>query len=73
MWLLLLRGASVISVSADAFWPADGPDLHPIGWGNVVFRHNNPHRWTGPDDLKACLRACLWLGLESHESVEDDP
>ena len=71
MWLLLLRGASVISVSTDAFWSADGPDLHPIGWGNVVFRHNNPHRWTGPDDLKACLRACLWLGLESHESFED--
>ena len=55
MWLLLLRGASVISVSADAFWSADGPDLHPIGWGNVVFRHFNPHRWTGPDDPRAHL------------------
>ena len=53
MWLLLLRGASVISVSADAFWSADGPDLHPIGWGNAVFRNFNPHRWTGPDDPKA--------------------
>ena len=38
MWLLLLRGASVISVLADAFWWADGPDLHPIGWGDVVSR-----------------------------------
>ena len=38
-----------------------------------MFRHNNPHRWTGPDDLKACLRACLRLGLDSLESVEDDP
>ena len=37
------------------FWSADGPDLHPIGWGNVVFRHFNPHRWTGPDDPRAHL------------------
>ena len=71
MWLLLLRGASVISVSADAFWSADGPDLHPIGWGNVVFRHFNPHRWTGPVAPRVTRALILWLGLESHESVED--
>ena len=32
------------------FWSADGPGLRPKGRGNAVFRHNNPHRWTGPDD-----------------------
>ena len=72
MLLLLLRGASVISVSADAFWSADGPDLHPIGWGNVVFRHNNPHRWTGPEDPRDTRALFLRHGrLDCLESVED--
>ena len=72
MWLLLLRGASVISVSADAFWSADGPDLHPIGWGNVVFRHFNPHRWTGPVAPRVTRALILRHGrLDCLESVED--
>ena len=72
MWLLLLRGASVISVSADAFWSADGPDLHPIGWGDVVFRHFNPHRWAGPDDPRVTRALILrHVRLDCLESVED--
>ena len=53
------------------FWSADGPDLHPIGWGNVVFRHFNPHRWTGPDDPRVTRALILRGGLERLESVED--
>ena len=72
MWLLRLRGASVISVSADAFWSADGPDLHPIGWRNVVFRHFNPHRWTGPVAPRVIRALILRHGrLDCLESVED--
>ena len=72
MWLLLLRGASVISVSADAFWSADGPDLHPIGWGNACSGFKfNPHRWTGPDDPRPTWVWDLRHGLDCLESVED--
>lgn len=55
----------------NAFWSADGPDLHPIGWGDVLFRHNNPLRVDRPWRSKACLRACLRHGLDCLESVED--
>ena len=72
MWLLLLRGASVISVSADAFWSVDGPDLHPIGWGDACsgFKFNR-HRWTGPEDPRVTRALILRLGLDSLKSVED--
>ena len=53
----------------NAFWSADGPDLHPIGWGDVLFRHNNPLRVDRPWRSKACLRACLRHGLDCLESV----
>ena len=36
-----------------------------------MFRHFNPHRWTGPDDPKAWQSTCLRGGLERLESVED--
>ena len=52
-------------------WSHSLARLRPKGRGNVLFRHNNPHRWTGPEDLKACQRACLRGGLERLESVED--
>ena len=72
MWLLLLRGASVISVSADAFWSADGPDLHLIGWGDACSGFKfNPHRCTGPEDPRDTRALFLRGGLERLESVED--
>ena len=49
VWLLLLRGASDISVTMWSRW-SQLAHLRPKGRGNAVFRHNNPHRWTGPDD-----------------------
>ena len=39
-------------------WSHSLARLRPKGRGNVVFRHNNPHPWTGPDDLRlACVLA----------------
>ena len=45
--------------------------LRPKGRGNAVFRHFNPHRWTGPDDPRVTRALILRLGLGSLESVED--
>ena len=53
------------------FWSADGPDLRPKGRGNAVFRHFNPHRWTGPVAPRVTRALILRLGLGSLESVED--
>ena len=54
------------------FWSADGPDLHPIGWGNACSGFKfNPHRWTGPEDPRVTRALILRLGLDSLESVED--
>ena len=39
--------------------------------GDAVFRHFNRHRWTGPVAPRVTRALILWLGLESHESVED--
>ena len=52
-------------------WSHSLARLRPKGRRNVVFRHNNPHRWTGPDDLKGWCVLILWLGLESHEFGKD--
>ena len=52
-------------------WSHSLAHLRPKGRGNAVFRHFNPHRWTGPDDPKAWLSTCLRGGLERLESVED--
>ena len=52
-------------------WSHSLARLRPKGRGNAVFRHFNPHRWTGPDDPKAWQSTCLRLGLDSLESVED--
>ena len=45
--------------------------LRPKGRGNAVFRHFNPHRWTGPDDPRVTRALILRGGLEHLESVED--
>ena len=47
--------------------------LRPKGRGNALFRHYNPHRVDRPCRSMGQLRLFLWLGLESLESVEDDP
>ena len=70
MWLLLLRGASV--------WSHDpGPmesfvaHLRPIVRRDVLFRHFNPHRWTGPVAPRVTRALILTHGLDCLESVED--
>ena len=45
--------------------------LRPKGRGNAVFRHFNPHLWTGPDDPRVTRALILWLGLESREVSKD--
>ena len=52
-------------------WSHSLARLRPKGRGNVVFRHFNLHRWTGPVAPKAWLSTCLWLGLESREVGKD--
>ena len=60
MWLLLLRGASVRTDDPGPMEPFVG-SFTPHRAGKRMFRHFNPHRWTGPDDL----RAHPSLGLEA--------
>ena len=54
MWLLLLRGASVRSDDPGPMEPFVG-SFSPQRAGKRMFRHFNPHRWTGPDDPRAHL------------------
>ena len=52
-------------------WSHSLARLRPKGRGNVLFRHNNPHRWTGPDDPRPTWVWDLRHGLDCLESVED--
>ena len=52
-------------------WSHSLAHLRPRGRENALFRHFNPHRWTGPDDPKAWLSTCLRGGLERLEFGKD--
>ena len=53
-------------------WSHSLARLRPKGRGNVLFRHFNPHRWTGPDDPRVTRALILRHGrLDCLESVED--
>ena len=52
-------------------WSHSLARLRPKGRGNAVFRHFNPHRWTGPDDPRVTRALILRLGLGSLEFGKD--
>ena len=68
MWLLLLRGASDISVAMWSRW-SHWAHLRPKGWGNAVFRHFNPHRRTDSQDPGVTRALILRYGLDCLESL----
>ena len=54
-------------------WSHSLAHLRPNGRRDALFRHYNPLHVDRPWRSKVRLRLCLRLGLESLESVEDDP
>ena len=52
-------------------WSHSLAHLRPKGRGNAVFRHFNPHRWTGPDDPRVTRALILRGGLERLEFGKD--
>ena len=43
-------------------WSHTLAHLRPIGRGDVLLRHFNPHRWSGPDDLRVTRALILRHG-----------
>ena len=54
-------------------WSHSLAHLRPKGRGNAVFRHFNPHRWTGPDDPRAHLSLGPETRARASQSGKDDP
>ena len=52
-------------------WSHSLARLRHKGRGNVLFRHFNPHRWTGHDGPKGRCALTLRHGLDSLEVGED--